>query len=248
MDLAVDQPISTTPQPVTGDQPSSTSSALYIATTSVSIPRTAKLIFGVGGDGTGEYIENAPGYGLSFYSANNEQLRITQNSVNIPRTVKLTFGVGGDGTGEYIQNSRYGLSFYANDAEQLRITPGNVAMPTLPVGQGSDLYADVNGNVFRQGSSARYKEDITAFKDDFAKVLELEPVSFRYRDSGHAGVGYLAEDLHDNGLGSLVLYDNEGQPEGINYKMLPVYLLEIVKAHQEMLKQLQARLSELPPA
>jgi superfamily I DNA/RNA helicase len=184
---------------------------------------------------------------------NNSALYISQSSTSMPSTAKLVFGIGQSGYGEWIQNTfsaaqTYGISLFVNSIEQLRLTNTHVTLPHLVAGSGTDLVADSNGNIFTQSSSARHKENIAEFKDDFAKVLAIEPVSFRYRDSGHESVGYLAEDLHEKGLGSLVSYDDEGLPFSINYKLLPVYLLELLKSQQAMIEQLQVRVAAMTPA
>lgn len=184
---------------------------------------------------------------------NSSALYISQSSTNMPDTARLVFGVSTSGTGEFIQNTNsvaqtYGISLFVNNTEQLRLTYESVTFPHLVAGSGADLVADSNGNIFTNSSSARHKENIAEFKDDFAKVLAIEPVSFRYRDSGHESVGYLAEDLHEKGLGSLVSYDDEGLPFSINYKLLPVYLLELLKSQQAMIEQLQARVAAMTPA
>ncbi|HYJ80377.1 MAG TPA: hypothetical protein VEW03_12270, partial [Longimicrobiaceae bacterium] len=64
---------------------------------------------------------------------------------------------------------------------------GAVAMPllgNLPTSGTSDLTVDSSGNVAPQTSSARFKESIEPLRDDFAKLLLLQPRSFVYRDTG----------------------------------------------------------------
>ena len=182
---------------------------------------------------------------------NRSALYISSRSTHISESSKLMFGLPNvGGYGEWSQNTRasasaYGISIFTNSIERIRVGTDYISLLNVTAGNGSDLVINSSGQVFSQPSSARYKEDITEFKDDFEKVLALEPVTFRYRDSGQNGVGYLAEDLHEKGLGSLVSYDDEGKPHSINYKLLPVYLLELLKSQQAVIEQLQARVAAL---
>lgn len=133
----------------------------------------------------------------------------------------------------------------------LQLLPqGGVQMPLLQQPQGGtvDLVIDANGNVSPQNSSARFKEDIQPLQDDFHKVLLLEPRSFAYRETGARGIGYIAEELAEAELHNLVAYDDEGKPLGVHYKMLSIYLLELLKEQQAALAAVQARMVALEGA
>lgn len=121
----------------------------------------------------------------------------------------------------------------------------NVQMSGLNAAQSDviDVVADNNGNLFLQTSSARFKEDIADLAVDVQKVLSLRPVSFRYTASGAPGIGYLAEELERVGLPGLVTHDSAGQPYSVNYKLLPVYLLEILKEQANAIRELQLQIA-----
>lgn len=191
---------------------------------------------------------------ISDQAGNASALYISTTTANLQPTSKLMFGVVNDpagGQGEWIQNTRgtsanqFGISLFVSSREQFRVTASNATFPNLQAGNGVDVVADASGNLFKQSSSARFKEAITTFRDDFAKVLSLQPVSFRYKDSGHTSVGYLAEDVHEQELPSLVSYDDEGRPESVHYKLLSVYLLEIVKTQQSALSALREQVDRM---
>lgn len=193
-------------------------------------------------------------------------------STNIRPNGKIVFGItstGAGGAGEWIQNSSngsgnsFGISFFGSFSERMRITNdgklgigttapsatlhvnGSVRLQGLPGGTGSDLVADVNGNVFVQGSSERFKENILELKDDFSKILSLNPVSFQFRQTGETAVGYIAEDVQNKDLGNLVSCDAEGNPFSVHYKLIPVYLLEVLKEQQKTIREILSELSEL---
>ncbi|MBI3079014.1 MAG: tail fiber domain-containing protein [Deltaproteobacteria bacterium] len=124
----------------------------------------------------------------------------------------------------------------------------------LTWGAGKDDHTNVTFNpdrllISREGSSRRYKEDIRPFDEDFAKILAVEPKVYRMREGygppGFENFGYIAEDLDEAGLESLVIYDREGRPDGVRYKKVALYVNEVVKAHHKMIEELQAEIAVL---
>lgn len=87
-------------------------------------------------------------------------------------------------------------------------------------------------------SSQRFKNNIDSFKENFAAILNAEPKSFTWKESGEPGIGYIAEEFHALGLHRLVSYDEQGEPLSINYELIPVYLLEIIKTHHAAIEKL----------
>ena len=122
-----------------------------------------------------------------------------------------------------------------------------MAFPTMPqiAVTGSDLEIDTNGNIGVQLSTARAKEDITELKDDFARILNLTPRSFVYKNTGTKSIGYIAEEVDELALKDLVTYDAEGAPMGVNYKKISVYLLEILKGQARAIGALTAEVQQL---
>lgn len=130
----------------------------------------------------------------------------------------------------------------------LQLLPnGAVQMPRLqqPTSGTVDLVIDGAGYVSPQSSSARFKEDIQPLCDDFHKVLLLEPRSFAYKDTGARGIGYTAEEVAEAELHNLVAYDADGKPLGVHYKMLSVYLLELLKEQQAALAEVRSEVAAL---
>lgn len=94
--------------------------------------------------------------------------------------------------------------------------------------------------VFANSSSRRYKENIRPLEDDFSALLDLDPVAFTWKETGQPGFGFIAEDLDALGLRTLVVYDEQGRPESVNYPMVSVHLLGLVKAQQEQIEKLES--------
>jgi hypothetical protein len=128
---------------------------------------------------------------------------------------------------------------------------GYVYMPFLTTGSGIDdlgWWASsggswaANGMLMRISSSARYKKNIRNIEIDTEKIFELNAISYENNENtavdGLTSFGLLAEDVAEK-IPMLATYNAEGQPEGVQYKMLAVLLLEEMKkmkAEIELLK------------
>ena len=94
------------------------------------------------------------------------------------------------------------------------------------------LLIDENGNVVRTASSSlRYKKDLREVEPHrYTKLLaRINPYFFTYKASGALGFGLIAEELHRLGYKELVIYDSQGRPDNIDYRLLSVALLRIIK-------------------
>ena len=94
-----------------------------------------------------------------------------------------------------------------------------------------DLGLDNDGNVVRgPSSSKRYKTNLSAIPANrYDKLLTLNTYFFNYKETGMSGFGMIAEDLDAVGYRELVIYDNKGRPDNIDYKLLSVALLNLVQ-------------------
>jgi hypothetical protein len=122
-------------------------------------------------------------------------------------------------------------------------TPGTKLAVLGLTATSSYTYVKVNkatGDFYYQSSSKRYKEDIRPLEDDFDKIFQAEPRSFIDKASGQREIGYIAEEFDAMGLNSLVIYDKQGQPDGLKYELVSLYLLEAMKDQAEMMKELEA--------
>lgn len=129
---------------------------------------------------------------------------------------------------------------------RIQINPnGSMAFPTMPQNPvpGSDLEIDSQGNLGVQVSSVRFKEAVEPLSADIHNVLALRPKQFRYKGSDRTSIGYLAEDVDELGLEHLLTRDAENQPLGVNYKLLSVYLLELVREQQAAIDDLRREVS-----
>jgi len=95
-----------------------------------------------------------------------------------------------------------------------------------------DLGLDNDGNVVRgPSSSKRYKTNLRPLPPNrYHKLLTLNTYFFNYKETGMSGFGMIAEDLSELGYRELVIYDNQGRPDNIDYKLLSVALLNLLQS------------------
>ena len=100
-----------------------------------------------------------------------------------------------------------------------------------------------------------------ADEDRLARLLDIVPMSFFYRAeiarrtrvrvndgvdyTPERELGLIAEELHDAGLHEFVIYDEEGEPEGIEYGMLTVALLAVDREQRRELDEIRERLDRM---
>ena len=95
------------------------------------------------------------------------------------------------------------------------------------------------GRVFYESSTKKDKTNISAFKDDWTKILQAEPRKYnRIHDQNRLEIGYIAEDMDQLGLSHLVTYDKDGIPTNFDYLKMVVYLTEILKLHEVKLQEI----------
>jgi len=114
------------------------------------------------------------------------------------------------------------------------------------------VYISSGGTLGTTASSRVFKENIVEYHDETNKLLTLNPVTFDFKDGileegddrfNHFGL--IAEDVHDAGLTHLVSYNEEGNPRAVDYTMISVELLGIVKKQQTAIDDLLARVQAL---
>jgi len=98
-------------------------------------------------------------------------------------------------------------------------------------GSYSDLSIDTSGNFVMGGSSsARYKTNLNIIeKGRYMELLKLNTYTFNYKSNGISSFGLIAEEVDRLGLSELVMYDDDGKPDNVHYKLLSVSLLHLLQ-------------------
>jgi hypothetical protein len=140
-------------------------------------------------------------------------------------------------------NIDIGISGNSTDNGIIRIGYGSSAafiagIYGTTVSGGSAVYVDSAGQLGVQSSSARYKQDILPMADASSVLMELRPVSFRYKPqydpSGAIQYGLIAEEVAEKAP-QLVQYNAAGEPESVQYNLVNAMLLNEVQRQQHEL-------------
>jgi len=100
---------------------------------------------------------------------------------------------------------------------------------------------DGSKKLYYNTSSSSYKEDIHDLHDDFHKILQVKPRSFKDKELRMTEIGYIAEEFDQLGLKNLVIYEND-QPMSIKYDLIVLYVIEVLKKQQETIEMLKNQL------
>ena len=116
----------------------------------------------------------------------------------------------------------------------------------VTVANDAPVLIDSNtGQLGTVSSSRRFKKQIEDMAEASEKLLDLRPVTFRYKQEPVEGTqplqfGLIAEEVAEV-LPDLVVYDEEGQPETVRYHLLSSMLLnELKKQHRQLADQRQS--------
>ncbi|MCX6832397.1 MAG: tail fiber domain-containing protein [candidate division Zixibacteria bacterium] len=121
---------------------------------------------------------------------------------------------------------------------------GTARLRNMGGSTGTDVVVDANGKLWKKTSSIRYKENIGDLNSDPHQLLRLRPVKFDWKTTGEEDIGLIAEEVQKV-VPALVICDQEGKPDAVKYDKITIYLLEVVKAQQEQIEALTARLAKL---
>jgi hypothetical protein len=176
--------------------------------------------------------------------------------------IAVGFGAGSNITTFF--NIDIGHQGFATDNSTIRIGTPDTQTSTFIAGvYGSStglanvpVVIDSNGNLGTVSSSGRYKEDIHDMGDASDGLMQLRPVTFKYKrpyDGGSKPMQYglIAEEVADV-YPDLVARSADGQVETVRYQLLdPMLLNELQKQHatiatqKEQIRSLEERLARV---
>jgi hypothetical protein len=147
------------------------------------------------------------------------------------------------GTGS--NNIDIGNAGVTADGNTLRIGTAGTQSATYIAGisgvtvTGVPVLVGSNGQLGVQTSSARYKQDIQPMAEQSHKLMNLQPVTFHYKQdpNGDLQYGLLAEDVAAV-YPDLAVKGDDGRIEAIRYQELtPMLLNEVQKQAQALQRQ-----------
>lgn len=94
------------------------------------------------------------------------------------------------------------------------------------------------GGTITENSSIRYKENIVDLEFATEKLEQLRPVRYNKIGTEQEEIGLIAEEVAEI-YPEVVTYNEEGQPDGVNYTRLSVILLKSVQELTERINKLE---------
>lgn len=138
-------------------------------------------------------------------------------------------------------NTAYGWGNHA-DAPYWNVTlTDDVSVSASSVRFGGNVRVDGDLEVLgtiTETSSIRFKENIAPLDPALDKVNQLEAVSYNKIGVDDREIGLIAEDVAEL-FPEVVTYNEEGQPQGIQYQRLSVILLKAVQELTERVNKLE---------
>jgi hypothetical protein len=137
-------------------------------------------------------------------------------------------------------------SGYAQYLGSLALNPlgGNVGIGTTSPGAKLHVNGSAIADAFYYSSDKSLKRDIRVLDNNLEKVLELEGVSFNWKENGEASIGLIAQDV-EKIFPEAVNENPETGMKSINYGVLVSPLIEAVKEQQGQIELLENRLEKL---
>jgi len=154
----------------------------------------------------------------------------------------------GHGENWYIKNDDGTLTFISADADygsstaRLKLYDSG-QVDALGIydaaisGTTRDVSVKNDGRVGYVSSSIRYKKDVKDIAD-ISWIYKLRPVDFKYKEDNSKNWGLIAEEVHEI-KPELVSYNDNKEPETVNYSKLSVLLLKAVQEAMERIETLE---------
>lgn len=157
----------------------------------------------------------------------------TDDAGNVLKSFVVGVNAAGPGNGSFVIND-LGQALTGSGANRLTID-----------NTGNAIFGkEVRATGFVNTSSRRFKTNIRPLENALDKVLQMQGVTFEWKDSGLPSMGLIAEDVA-RVAPEVVVTDEAGDPAGIDYGRVSALLVESVKTQQAEIGQLQKECADL---
>lgn len=134
------------------------------------------------------------------------------------------------------------------ESNHLKAFIAGIRGKTTGVANAIPVLIDSNGQLGTVSSSRRFKDEINDMGSATDRLLELRPVTFRYKPEVQSGerpleYGLIAEEVAEI-FPDLVVYDENGQPFTVKYHLLSSMLLNELKKQASEIDELRNELEQ----
>lgn len=188
---------------------------------------------------TGGQDNTAVGWGALINSTGDDNIAVGKDAGSVITTGNGNIYIGHPGVAGDSGFLRIGFPLsraYINGIRGVT-TNNNNAIPVL---------IDSSGQLGTVSSSRRFKQNIRDMGEVSSRLLQLRPVSFRYKQHASAEAstdnqrtvqyGLIAEEVEEI-FPELVVYDSDGRPETVRYHLLSSLLLNELQKLQRVIER-----------
>jgi hypothetical protein len=104
---------------------------------------------------------------------------------------------------------------------------------------------DSNGDLKASSSSLRYKHDVQDYHRGLTDIAALRPVTFKFNGEERQNAGFIAEEIDALGMHELMLYDDQGRPDGVLYANMVAMLTKGIQELKAVVDAQAARIAAL---
>ncbi|HEX4962649.1 MAG TPA: tail fiber domain-containing protein [Thermoanaerobaculia bacterium] len=199
----------------------------------------------------------AVGLNALFFTTAGSNTAVGSNALATDTTGTGNIGLGyfaGSNISSGSNNIDIGNSAPGNESDTIRIGNTQTAaflagVSGVTVASGVQVYIDSNGQLGTLTSSVRYKEDVADMAGASRLLMQLRPVTFRYKapydDGSHRlQYGLIAEEVAKVDP-ELVQFDGKGQAQTVRYHVVNMMLLNEVQRQEGKLADQTAEIGTL---
>ena len=171
-----------------------------------------------------------------FLQINNDAQRLRLKGTGVAGAVESitlqlnTHAEGGSTQHALVANENSSVKIYHSGSQKLETTSTGVVVTGIATATDFDSTSDI-----------RLKTNIQAIEDPLAKVVQIEGVSFNWKEDNRPALGVIADQV-EKIIPELVHGDN---PKTVNYNGLIGLLIEAVKEQQVQITELKSKLDSL---
>jgi hypothetical protein len=206
---------------------------------------------------TGQFNAATGAGALNANVSGEENTAIGYGALSSNTMGSINIAIGGDAGGHLTtgdNNIDIGNVGVAAEANTIRIGTQETQTDTYIAGifgtpkikKACEVVVESTGLLGCVKSSARYKRDIRDMGDASAKLMNLRPVTFRYKadSTGVPQYGLIAEEV-EKVYPELVVDGDHGEAETVAYQVLPAMLLNEVQKQSRQLARKDAQIAAM---
>lgn len=140
-----------------------------------------------------------------------------------------------------ISNSAAAELFFVRNDGVIQTGTAASSPYNMTTASAANLFVSNTGALLRSTSSLRYKADVHDYTRGIDAVKALRPVFYKgLNDGDKQFAGLIAEEVHDAGLSEFVVYNDQGQPDALQYSNMIALALKAIQELEARVAALEA--------